>query len=172
ASIRNAARRLGRNWFFTIVVYAILFMTLTFVIDLPLTYYEDFARPHAYGLSDQTLSKWSGDQLKALAVSLIAGALLLWVPYLLVRKSPGRWWLWTSLISVPVIAFFLLIAPVAIDPLFNDFGPMKDKTLEQRILGLAGRAGIDGARVFEVNKSEDTNTVNAYVTGFGGSKRI
>src|SRR5262249_27863806 len=120
ASIRNAARRLGRNWFFTIVVYALLFMTLTFVIDLPLTYYEDFARPHAYGLSDQTLSKWSGDQLKALAVSLIAGALLLWVPYLLVRKSPGRWWLWTSLISVPVIAFFLLIAPVAIDPLFND----------------------------------------------------
>ena len=49
---------------------------------------------------------------------------------------------------------------------------MKDKGLEQQILDLAGRAGIEGARVFEVDKSADTNTVNAYVTGFGGSKRI
>jgi len=66
----------------------------------------------------------------------------------------------------------ILIAPVVIDPLFNTFGPMKDKVLERRILDLASRAGIEGARVFEVDKSADTNTVNAYVTGFGGSKRI
>ncbi|HJQ97067.1 MAG TPA: M48 family metalloprotease, partial [Candidatus Polarisedimenticolaceae bacterium] len=62
--------------------------------------------------------------------------------------------------------------PIMIDPLFNDFGPMKDRALEQRILDLAARAGIDRARVFEVNESVDTNTLNAYVTGFANSKRI
>jgi Zn-dependent protease with chaperone function len=105
-------------------------------------------------------------------VSVILGALLLWIPYLLVKKSPRRWWLWTSVLAIPQIAVFMLLAPIVIDPLFNKFGPMKDKALERQIIDLAARAGIEGARVFEVDKSEDTNTVNAYVTGFAGSKRI
>ena len=172
ATLREVAHRIGRNWFFTIVVYLALFTVITFVIDLPLSYATGFARPHAYDLSNQTLGKWFGNELKGLMVGLIMGASLLWLPYLLVKKSPRRWWLWTSLLAIPLAAFFLLIAPVVIDPLFNTFGPMKDKALEQQILDLAGRAGIEGARVFEVDKSADTNTVNAYVTGFGGSKRI
>jgi len=172
ARIRDAARRIGRNWFFTIVVYFVFFLLITFVIGLPLSYYTGFARPHEYGLSNQTFGKWLSDELKGLMVGLIIGGLLLWIPYRLVKTSPRRWWLWTSLLAIPVAAFFLLIAPIVIDPLFNKFGPMKDKVLEQKILDLAGRAGIQGARVFEVDKSADTNTVNAYVTGFSGSKRI
>jgi len=172
ARIRTFAQRIGRRWFATIVVYFAAFTILTFLIDFPLSYFSGFHRPHAYGLSNQTFSKWFGDELKGLVVGLIIGSLLLWVPYLLVKKSPRRWWLWTSLLAIPLAAFFILIAPIVIDPLFNKFGPMKDKELEQSILQLASRAGIDGARVFEVDKSADTNTVNAYVTGFGSSKRI
>jgi hypothetical protein len=37
-----------------------------------------------------------------------------------------------------------MISPIWIDPLFNTFGPMKNKTLEARIL-LADRAGIQGS---------------------------
>lgn len=172
SKLRDVARRIGRNWLLTIVVYFALFALITFVIGLPLSYCTGFARPHAYDLSNQTFGKWFGDELKGLMVGLIMGALLLWIPYLLIRKSPRRWWLWTSLLAIPLTAFFLLVAPIVIDPLFNKFGPMKDHALEQKILELASRAGIDGARVFEVDKSEDTNTVNAYVTGFSGSKRI
>src|SRR5208337_2728087 len=47
-----------------------------------------------------------------------------------------------------------------------------NKGLEQSILDLASRAGIEGSRVFEVNKSIDTKALNAYVTGVLGSKRI
>ena len=49
---------------------------------------------------------------------------------------------------------------------------MKNKQLEQSILNLASRAGIEGSRVFEVNKSVDTKAVNAYVTGLFQTKRI
>ena len=41
-----------------------------------------------------------------------------------------------------------------------------------KILALADRAGIEGSRVYEVDKSADTNAVNAYVTGFMNTKRI
>ncbi len=49
---------------------------------------------------------------------------------------------------------------------------MKDKTLETQLLELADRAGIEGGRVFEVAKSEDTKALNAYVNGFGATQRI
>ena len=40
------------------------------------------------------------------------------------------------------------------------------------MLETARRAGVEGARVFEVDKSVDTKKVNAYVTGVGQTKRI
>ena len=57
AALRNLARRIGRNWFFTIVIYFVLFTILTTIIDLPLSYYAEFVRQHAYGLSNQTFGK-------------------------------------------------------------------------------------------------------------------
>ena len=97
------AQRIGRNWFFTIVVYFALFTIVTFVVTLPLTYYEEFVRQHDYGLSNQTLQKWWTDSLTALAVTCVAGGLFLWVPYLLLRKSPRRWWLYTAAAAIPFI---------------------------------------------------------------------
>jgi len=172
ARIRDWARKLGRRWFFVIGIYLIIFSAVNFVIDFPLSYYQGFVREHAYGLSNQAFGKWFGDALKSLAVGMIMGFLFLWVPYLLLEKSPKRWWLYTGLLFVRFIAFVLLISPVWIDPLFNDFGPMKDKALEGKILALAQRAGIEGGRVYEVDKSVDTKALNAYVTGFMGTKRI
>jgi Zn-dependent protease with chaperone function len=172
ARMRDWARRAGRYWFFTVALYWVLFTIVTTVIDLPRAYYEGFVRQHAYGLSNQTLGKWTSDQFAGLGVTLVIGALFLWVPYLLLAKSPRRWWIYTSLLAVPFIILIVLVQPVWIDPLFNRFGPMQDKTLEADILALADRAGIEGGRVFEVAKSEDTKALNAYVNGFGRTKRI
>ena len=138
ARLRNWARWIGRNWFFTIVVYFALFTIVTSAITLPLTYYEEFVRQHAYGLSNQTLQKWWTDSLISLAVTCVAGGLFLWVPYLLLRKSPRRWWLYTAAAAIPFIVVANLVAPIWIAPLFNKFEPMRDKALEMRILALAG----------------------------------
>ncbi len=65
-----------------------------------------------------------------------------------------------------------MISPTWIDPLFNDYGRLEDPILERRIIGVAHRAGISGSRVYQVDKSVETNTINAYVTGAGATKRI
>jgi len=172
ARMRDWAGAIGRKWFFLVAVYWVIFTVASTLIDLPRVYYESFVRQHAYGLSNQTIGKWASDQFANLAVTLVIGGLVLWVPYLLLRKSPTRWWLYTSALAVPFIITIVLVQPLWIDPLFNRFGPMQDKTLEAGILQLADRSGIDGGRVFEVAKSEDTKALNAYVTGFGATKRI
>jgi STE24 endopeptidase len=172
AAIRNLARRIGRTWYFTTGIYAVLYTSLLFLIDLPLRYYQGFVRQHAFGLSNQTLGRWFGNSLKGLFVALVVGFLFTWAPYLLLARSPRRWWLYTTLLTVPFLFFGMLVTPIWIDPLFNKFGPMENQTLERKILALAARAGIDGGRIFEVNKSVDTKAMNAYVKGFLETKRI
>ncbi len=172
ARIRDWARAIGRKWLLVIAVYAAIFFALKFVIDLPLDFYGGFVREHAYGLSNQTLAKWLSDAVKGLAVLVVTAALFLWIPYLLIKRSPRRWWLYTGLAAVPFLFFVLLVSPIWIEPLFNDFGRMHDRALEAKILALADRAGIEADRVYEVNKSVDTEAVNAYVTGFLGTQRI
>jgi Zn-dependent protease with chaperone function len=173
ARLRGFASGVARGHFYpTLVIYMALLALFFFVVQLPLTVYVGYVREHAYGLSAQRFSKFAGDELKGLAVGLIVGALIIWVPYLLLGRSPTRWWLWTGALALPFFVLVLLVTPVYIAPLFNKFGPMKDKALEADVLAVAAQAGVEGARVFEVNKSVDTEKVNAYVTGVGKTKRI
>ncbi len=172
AWLRSLAQRLGRGWFLTIGLYTVMYLTIVFLIDLPLAFFEGFVRQHAYGLSNQSLARWLGNSFISLGVDLVVGFALTWVPYLLLARSPRRWWLYTAILAVPFLFAAVLVKPIWIDPLFNKFGPMHDKALERSILALAERAGIEGSRVFEVDKSADTKAVNAYVTGVFNTKRI
>ncbi|HWN19724.1 MAG TPA: M48 family metallopeptidase [Gemmatimonadales bacterium] len=172
ARLRRLAQRIGRRWLLMVALYALLFTLVTALLTLPVAYYEGYVRQHAYGLSNQSPGRWWWDWLKGVAVSGVGLALVLGIPYLLLRRSPRRWWLYAGLASIPVATFVLLVTPIWVDPLFNDFGPMKDKALEARIVSQARRAGIEGSRVYQVDKSVDTRTVNAYVTGLGTTKRI
>jgi Zn-dependent protease with chaperone function len=83
-----------------------------------------------------------------------------------------RWWLALWLGSVPVMVFLILIGPVVLDPVFNTFKPLEDQKLKTELLDLASRAGISGGRVYQVDKSKQTKTMNAYVNGLGPTKRI
>jgi len=172
AAIRTLAARAGGGWPVTLALYWIGFTVLSALLTLPWEYYTGYVRPHNFDLSEQTLAKFFQDWAIGLALNAVIGALLLWIPYLVLRNSPKRWWIYTSAIAVPFIILQILISPIFIAPLFNKFGPMKDKALEAKILAIADRANIEGGDVYEVEKSVDTKAVNAYVTGFWHTKRI
>jgi STE24 endopeptidase len=167
-----AARAAGGRPWMTLLLYVAAFVVLTSLATAPLDFYESFVREHAYGLSNQTLGKWLGDSIKALVLSSLVAPLGALFLYWLVRRSPRRWWLWSTAAALPLLAFVYLVVPIWISPLFNKYGPLDDKTLEASILAEARHAGIEGSRVFQVNKSVDTKAISAYVTGFGASKRI
>jgi STE24 endopeptidase len=173
ARVRDLARRIARGrWFFTVAIYAAAYVLIQAIVFLPFAWYAGFVRQHAYGLSTETAGEWLADWGKGTAVTAVIAALVLWIPYRLLRASPGRWWLWTGLLTAPLTALAMIVAPVWIAPLFDEYGPMRDRALEARIHQLAARAGIPDSRIYEVRKSDETRQVNAYVTGIGGTKRI
>ena len=170
--LSKVSEKWGKKWFFTIAVYLVLYIVVNTIIDLPLSFYASYVREHAYGLSTETLAKWFADFGKGTMISIISSVMFVWIFYLLLKKSPRRWWLYSTFVSIGIIFLMSFVQPIWIDPLFNDFGPMKNKKLEKEILALAAKAGISKGRVYEVNKSEETKTLNAYVNGVGSSSRI
>ncbi len=170
--LRTAAKRVAPGWLPSVLLFSFAYLVLDALVSLPLSWYVGFQRPHAYGLSDRPLSDWLLDRSKSLGVFLVVASPVIVVAYALIARFPRRWWLILGVLSFPFLLFMALIKPLWIDPVFNQFGPMHDQALEARLLAMADRAGIEGSRVYEVDKSRETRTVNAYVTGFLGSKRI
>lgn len=170
--LAHLSERCGKNWYFTIVIYLVFFIFLSTLLNLPLDFYSGYVREHTYHLSNQSLVRWFYKYAISMGVSIGGAAAFVWIFYWVLKKSPRRWWLYGSLASTAILFIMMFIQPIWIDPLFYRFGPMKNKELEQEILALAARAGIEQGRVFEVDMSKDTTKLNAYVTGFGSTNRI
>lgn len=169
--IRDASRRVAKRPFLTTVVFFALFSLVETILEFPLTYYGGFAVPHQFALTNQSFASWMGDLGKEFAVNVVIGSLLAALALFAIGKF-RRWWVALWLGSIPVMILTIVIAPVFIDPLFNKFEPLKDQTLKRALLDEASRAGIAGGRVYQVNKSKQTTTMNAYVTGLGPTNRI
>ena len=94
----------------------------------------------------------------------------------MLRLSPRRWWLYFWLALIPIVVFVVFITPIWIEPMFNTFEPLTDhhRDLVVQIERVVHRAGMDipPQRMFEMKASEKHTTLNAYVTGFGATKRV
>jgi STE24 endopeptidase len=106
----------------------------------------------------------------------VIGSLLIGLLYGVIRRSPGWWWFYFWLISLPVGVFLFFIMPWVIDPMFHKFEPLqqKDPALTPGLERMVQRAGenIPPERMFWMGAREKTTVLNAYVTGIGASKRI
>ena len=152
-------------------LYLFLLSFLLFILQFPLAYYQ-YKLSKSYGISTQVFSSWMRDNVIDFWMDLGMSVIVVTVLYWLIKKSPKRWWLFAWVLTVPFTIFLMFIQPVVIDPIYNDFYPLKDKELETKILTLAAQADIPSEHVYEVNMSEKTNALNAYVTGIGDNSRI
>ncbi|MFS0782946.1 M48 family metallopeptidase [Bacillus sp. 1P06AnD] len=152
-------------------IYVFYLSVLSFAAFFPFQYIS-FYLAKKYHISNQTFSMWMKDELLDFWLGFLMTAVIVSVLYYLIKKSAKRWWVYLWLLSIPFMMFFMFLKPVVIDPLYNDFYPLKDKELEAKILQIAKKANIPAEHVFEVDMATKTNTMNAYVTGIGSNSRI
>ncbi|MGA3125955.1 MAG: M48 family metallopeptidase [Candidatus Korobacteraceae bacterium] len=130
----------------------------------------------AYGLSVQGWLSWLADWAKAELLTLVFATLALWAIYAGIRRAPSRWWFYAWLVSLPIMAALVFAAPVLLDPLFNRFEPLakSNPELTAQLQSLARSSGLEipQSRIFLMHASDKVTTYNAYVTGFGATKRI
>lgn len=152
-------------------IYVLWLSFFTFIITFPVRYIS-YSLSKSYNISTQSFASWMKDELIDFWINFGTMFIVVAVLYWLIQISKKRWWLYAWLLSVPFTLFVMFLQPVVIDPLYNDFYPLKDKELEEKILALASEADIPAEHVFEVNMAEKTNALNAYVTGIGSNSRI
>ncbi len=129
-------------------------------------------RAIAVGLVTQTWRGWGLDLLKSTGIEtgLAAGAGATITAA--IRRFPRTWWVLGAGGSVLFGASFAALAPVLLDPLFNDYTPLEDGQTRADVLALARAAGLTVKEVYAVDASRRTTAANAYVTGLGPTKRV
>jgi STE24 endopeptidase len=126
--------------------------------------------------SIQSWPSWFWDWTKSELIALVCAIPLAWLLYSVIRRSPRRWWLYFWLATLPIIVTVMYLEPMIVEPLFYRFEPLAatHPALVSQLEQLVARGGlaIPPDRMFEMKASEKLNSLNAYVSGFGGSKRV
>ena len=125
-----------------------------------------------YGLSTQTWGTWAVDRLKG---ALVASVLLVVVVVGLVglaRVAPRSWWAWGAAGAAAFVAVASFAYPLVVEPLFNRFTPLEAGPLRTELLDLAARDGLPVDEILVADASRRTTALNAYVSGYGATRRI
>jgi len=175
ARFRDLAERVSHNRILQALVFAPLFAITFSLLQFPLDLFNESLLKR-YGISVQPWGAWAGDWLKGLLLSVAIGTLLIWILFAVIRRSPQRWWLYFWIISIPISLAIFFVQPLVIDPMFSKFEPLSAKApalipqLER--LTIRGGMPIPPERMFWMLASDKTIFTNAYVTGFGATKRV
>lgn len=155
-----------------LALFTALALAISWLLTLPFDFAKDYLFQHAFGQSNQSFDRWLQNDVVSFLVNCVILAPLMCLLYLLLRRAPRSWWLWSTAAVAPLFILFVVVTPIWVAPLFNHFGPLADKALEARILDEAARGGITGAPVFVMDQSSNSKKPGAYVNGLLGTKRI
>jgi len=165
---------LSRKWKRPAVAGAVAGAGLAVGVSLPTLPLSAISRRRgmAVGLVTQSWGGWTVDLIKGAAIeSVLAGAAGS-ATVALTRRYPRRWWLPASAGSVAFGAVLAALAPVVLDPVFNDFTALPEGETRSDVLELARAAGVKVGEVYSIDASRRTSAANAYVTGLGPTKRV
>jgi len=175
AKFRDIAENVSdKKWVQGFVFVPLFFLTLD-VLDLPVSLYWHALSLH-YRQSIQSWGSWFWDWTKGELINVAFGIVLVLILFAVMRRSPRRWWLYFWFPAVLILFGIVVIRPLVIDPLFNQFEPLSkdhpDLVASIEKLANHARVPIPPDRIFLMAASQKTNAINAYVTGLGASKRV
>ena len=169
---RVAARFAGRGPNLRAFLVSAVFLLASTLITLPWSLYEGWWRERGYGRTSQPLGDYLGQDAIGTALTVLIGALFLTGVYALIRRTGKRWWLWSGALTAAAASFLLLLAPILIEPLFNDYKPVPPGEVRDALVVMAKEAGVPPERIFVYDGSRQSNNFTANVAGLGGSARI
>jgi STE24 endopeptidase len=172
---RDWAEAASRRRTIQAIIFVPLLILTIDVLSLPLGVYGQHLELK-FDQSIQSWPSWVWDWTKGELITLALGTPLVFILFGVIRRRPRHWWFYFWMASLPIIFTVAFLEPFVIEPLFFKFEPLATKhpALVDELEKVVARGGlaIPPDRMFEMKASEKLKSLNAYVTGFGASKRV
>jgi STE24 endopeptidase len=169
--ITAVARPFGGHWTAQAALGVTVLSLIGLAVTLPLSARSEVVL-RRYGLSTQNWAGWWADVAKGWAVSAVLSIAAVLILFGVVRAAPRWWWAWLAAGAAAVTFALSFLYPVLIEPIFNQFSPMPHTALRQELVDMAARDGVPVKDVLVADASRRTTALNAYVSGYGPSRRI
>lgn len=169
--VRAVGAPLGGRWAWTVLLGVLALAVVGRLVTLPLSAYGEVVR-HRYGLSTRSWGLWVRDVAVSTAIDAALTALGLLALIWLARRFPRAWWALAAAGATVLVVVGSFLWPVVIEPAFNSFEPMPAGQLRTDLLALAEENGTPVQDVLISDASRRTTALNAYVSGFGSTRRI
>ena len=169
--VARAAEPVGGGWVWQVLLGTLAVTLAGRVLVLPWDAWAETVR-RRYGLSTRSWGGWAADVAKSYGVGLVLTVVVVLAVVGLARWSPQWWWAVGAAAGAVLVAVVSFAYPVVVEPVFNRFTPMAEGSLRTSLLALADRDGVPVRDVLVADASRRTSALNAYVSGFGSTRRI
>jgi STE24 endopeptidase len=169
--VQTVARPFGSGRVAQVLLGTAAVVVVGRLATLPVAAYAEVVR-HRYGISTRSWGLWLRDVAVSTAISAVLTALALMSFLWLVRRAPRTWWAWAAAVAAGFVVAGSFLYPVVIEPAFNRFEPLAAGELRTELLHLAEENGTPVQDVLVSDASRRTTALNAYVSGFGSTRRI
>lgn len=148
-----------------------IYWLINILVKIPIDLYSNFVVEEKYGFNTMTLKTYIADTIKHMIINVVLFAPLLSI-LLWILVIDNNWWWKVSIVFVGFQLFISWIYPLFLAPLFNKFTPLEDEELKSKIMKLIKEASINIKEIYIMDASRRTRKQNAYLTGFGKSRRL
>lgn len=169
--VTAAARPLGGGFVAQVLLGTLALVTIGRVATLPLDALAERVL-RRYGLSTQSWGSWLLDAAKGVGVATVLSSFVLLAVLALVRVAPRSWWAWAAAVTAAFVILGSFVYPLLVEPVFNSFSSLPAGQLRTDLLAMAERDNVPVKDVLVADASRRTTSLNAYVSGFGSTRRI
>jgi STE24 endopeptidase len=163
--------RLPGPWWVRVVLGVLLISLFGRLATLPCSVMLQRHRL-ANQLSTQSWVAYARDVVTNEAVGTVATSVALLVLIGVARRWTRAWPAIAGGLVGTLVVLSSFVYPVMVEPLSNDFVSLPQGELRSAILALADEEGVRVDDVLVADASRRTTTLNAYVSGFGATRRV
>lgn len=169
--VHGAGSLAGGSWLASAALGAVALDLVLTLLGLPISARMETVN-RAWGLSNRSWRLYWSDAAKGFLIGAILLAAVSIGLFALIRTLPGTWWIAASAAGAGLVFVLSFLVPVVFEPLFNRFRPMEEGPLRERLMQVAAQTGVSVRDILVSDASRRTNSMNAYVSGMGKTRRI
>jgi STE24 endopeptidase len=159
------------DWWAQALLYPAIVLAVLALVQLPVAYWRGYLHERRWELTTQSPAGWAVDRLKGFLVAVVI-ATVLFAGFVALARATDAWPLIAAPLAAAVVVSLSFIAPVVLEPIFNKFQPLSDEELADDLRTLSVQAGVPVRDVLVADASRRTKKSNAYVSGFGKTRRV